>query len=321
MSTKKENSEDKFDIRFNEINEPSNFYADIEGDLPNPFENSTEDNEKNVSENKDKYKMDYSIPDEPFKNLHKTNEHNVSSITSDEQMSVSERNNDKKNIAIPNELKIDHKKENSSEKMEEEEFENTFLSKKTKDKNENKNNSNKFKDTNVRRKCKLILLGAILNFTNDKLEKFYNNNIGKGIFIKKLQSLNQKQTSGSNVKFNQDLLNKTIKDIFSDDICRKINNLPPDHNRKLIEHLLNEKNIIIKDFFTNLFNLTFLQCLEHFRGTKFYNELNGMKKFEEDSSSIGDDKEYLKILDYYIQNYETIINNKKPRKSKNKEEN
>ena len=67
-------------------------------------------------------------------------------------------------------------------------------------KKENKNN-NKFKDINIRRKYKHILLFAILNFINDRIKEFYNNDIGKGVFTKQLQSLNKTQTSEQNIKF------------------------------------------------------------------------------------------------------------------------
>ena len=192
--------------------------------------------------------------------------------------------------------------------------------KKTNNKKENKNN-NKFKDINIRRKCKHIILFAILNFINDRIKEFYNNNIGKGVFTKQLQSLNQTQTSDQNIKFNQDFLNKTLKDIFSNDICGKITYLPKDHNKKLIEHLLNEKNIIIKDYFTNLFKLTFIQCLEHYRGSNFFDELNGMKLLTEEINNFMDDEEYAYQIKYYFQKYEEIINNKKSRNSKKKEQN
>ena len=90
---------------------------------------------------------------------------------------------------------------------------------------------------------------------------------------------------------------------------------PKDYNKKLIENLLNEKDVIIKDYVNNLFNLTFIQCLEHYRGTKFYDELNGMRLFEEEESNKLDE-EFYNHLKYYLDNYEIIINNKKSRKSR-----
>ena len=119
----------------------------------------------------------------------------------------------------------------------------------------------------------------------------------------------------STIKYNKELLNRTIKDIFSDNIYGKITSLPNDYNKKFIQNLLNEKDVIIKDYFNNLCNLTFIQCLEHYRGTKFYDELNGMRLFEEEESNKLDQDLY-HHLKYYFDNYEIIINNKKSRKSR-----
>ena len=80
-----------------------------------------------------------------------------------------------------------------------------------------------------------------------------------------------------------------------------------------------KKIYLKKDYFTNLFNLTFKQCLEHYRGTNFYIELKGMNLFEEDINNYMDDKEYAEHLGYFFQNYEKIIYNKKSRKPRKKD--
>ena len=199
---------------------------------------------------------------------------------------------------------------------EEEEISKTFLSNKTKNSGENSFN-NKFKDDNIRRKCKHLVLDSIFDFINNKIIELYNNNIGKGIFKKQLQKLNKKQKSESNIKFNQEFLNRTIKDIFSDDISKRIYNYPKDFNKKLIENLLNENDFNKKDYFNNLFNLTFIQCLEHYIGINFDYELKGMRTFEDEINKFMDDENYARYLEYYLRNYQCIINNKKSRK-KNK---
>ena len=198
---------------------------------------------------------------------------------------------------------------------EEEEISKTFLSNKTKNSGENSFN-NKFKDDNIRRKCKHLVLDSIFDFINNKIIELYNNNIGKGIFKKQLQNLNKKQKSESNIKFNQEFLNRTIKDIFSDDISKRIYNYPKDFNKKLIENLLNENDFNKKDYFNNLFNLTFIQCLEHYIGINFHYELKGMRTFEDEINNFTDDENYARYLEYYLRNYQCIINNKKSRKKK-----
>ena len=177
----------------------------------------------------------------------------------------------------------------------------------------------KFSDDNLRRKCKHILLDNLLYLINYKIRILYNNNIGKGILKKELKKLNQKQKSDSNIKFNKEFLNKSIGEIFSDKISSRITNCPPEHNKILIQSLLNEKDINIKNYFNNLFSLTFFQCLEHFRGTHYYPELKEMNTLKNELQKYSN-IDYASNLDYYFHNYEIIINKKKSRKSRKQKE-
>ena len=174
----------------------------------------------------------------------------------------------------------------------------------------------KFEDDNTRRRIKNILLDEIKNFINKQIIKLYNNKIGQGILKKELKPLNQKQKSNGNIEESKEFIRKSVGEIFSDDITGRITNFPKDHNKKLIEKLLNEENIIIKNYFNDLFKITFFQCLEHFRGTKYYTELNGMRKMNDVINN--EEEGYKKHLQYYFMNYETIINNKKSRYKRKK---
>ena len=69
-------------------------------------------------------------------------------------------------------------------------------------------------------------------------------------------------------------------------------------------------------YFNRLFGLTCKQCLAHFIGKITLEELKGMKLFENVKEIIGDDKEYINILGYYLENFENIIYNKNPRRPK-----
>ena len=80
----------------------------------------------------------------------------------------------------------------------------------------------------------------------------YNNNIGNGITIKKLFKTNHYQIKCSSTEFNKELLKKTQGQIFSSSITTKFTNYPLDHNKQLIEKLLNEKNEERKEIFINL---------------------------------------------------------------------
>jgi hypothetical protein len=224
-------------------------------------------------------------------------------------------------------MKIIDKETQKESNDNEEKEENIFLNKKSKSSN-NSNNSKiskasnakkrrhtKFSDDNMRRKCKHMILDSLFNFINNKIYELYNGKIGKGIRIKQLQKLNQKQKSQSNIQFNKEFLQKPIREIFSDKLSGRITSFCPEHNKELIEMLLNESDVVRKTYFNNLFSLTFLQCLEHFRGSKNYFVLNGMNDMKMELQSY-DDEEYAQSLEYYLNNYEKIINNKNPRKSK-----
>ena len=180
---------------------------------------------------------------------------------------------------------------------------------------------NKFSDDNVRRRCKHLVLKNILEFINKKIEEVYNGKIGDGILKKKLHIINQSQKSNATIDFNKYFLNKKLKDIFSVDITKRYSGLPLNNNQIIIDRLLNEKDVNKKLYFNNLFDLSFIQCLEHFRGQKSIKELEGLKCFKDIKNEIYnkyklDGKDYVNVLEYYLNNYEDITNNKRARKSK-----
>ena len=86
---------------------------------------------------------------------------------------------------------------------------------------------------------------------------------------------------------------------------------------------MNEKDENKRSFFNKLFNLNFIQCLEHFIGKKCIRELNGLTCFKQIRDIIlnkykEDGNIYIKYLDYYLKNFEKIVNIKEPRKSRKK---
>ena len=191
---------------------------------------------------------------------------------------------------------------------------------------DNKSEHNKFADDNIRRKCKHLVIKNSFEFINAQIKKKYNGNIGNGIFKKELQTLNQSQKSDATINFNKNFLRKTLGEIFSEKISGRFTNFPPNYNKLLIEKLMNEKDEDKKIYFNKLFNITFIECLQHFIGEKYINELEGLKSFNEIKKDIAqkykeDGEEYIETLYYYLKNYEEIINNKKARKprKKNKE--
>lgn len=173
---------------------------------------------------------------------------------------------------------------------------------------------NKFSDDNLRRKCKHLILKSLFEFINKKIKEIYNE-IGYGIFKKKLLIINQRQISNANIQFNRNLLNKSIGDIFSEDISTRYTNYPITHNKQLINSLKNNDNYN-PQYFRDLFNLKFIDCLQHFRGSKYIKLLEGLKGFDSIKEKYEEDMNYNKSLKYYIMNFEEIINNKRIRRRK-----
>ena len=156
-----------------------------------------------------------------------------------------------------------------------------------------------------------------MDFINKKIEIVYDGKIGDGLFKKQLLKLNQDQKKNSNAEFNQLFIHKTLKEILSQNITKRIKFYNEDHNKKLIEQLIEEK----RDEFESLFNLTFLDCLEHFIGKKKVEELDGLTLFSELKDSIlekyeNDGESYYNNLELFMKEFQRKINNSKPRKRK-----
>jgi len=85
----------------------------------------------------------------------------------------------------------------------------------------------------------------------------------------------------------------------------------------VIEKVLQEK----KDKFEILFNITFIECLEHFIGIKQHDELKGLTLFNECKDKIvkkykEDGENYYQNLELFMTEFKERINNAKPRQKK-----
>ena len=184
----------------------------------------------------------------------------------------------------------------------------SFFGRKRKNSNEI-GKHNKYSQYNIIRKIKTILLSILSSFINSFIYKIYDGNIGKGVLIKELKKLNQRQIiDGKNNKL---FLKKTLQDIFSDDISGKFTNYLPKHNKILIDHLINDEDPNKRRSFQLLFSLTFLECLMHFRRSKDIPQLRGLKSFDDIRKDYEDDLDYVNLLNYYIFNFEEIIMRKR----------
>lgn len=217
-----------------------------------------------------------------------------------EQMSTGEKTN-----KIPAEIDLKKEKEKESTQV--------LNKKRRRNPKENKEKKhNKYSDDNVRRKCKHIVLQTFMNFINDKIKELCGN-IGKGILTKKLLIINQNQITNASIAFNKQFLNKTLGEIFSEDISSRYTNFRPDHNKYVISTLIDDKDETKKSYFQKLFNLKFIECLSHFRESSVIPELKGLIPFNELEGKTDMDEDYWEVLKYYIMNYETIISSKRER--------
>lgn len=160
------------------------------------------------------------------------------------------------------------------------------------------------------KKGRNILLNSIFRFVNKKIRIIFNNDIGKGISIKQFVKISKKELNHSNVEFDKNYLNTKLKEIFSGDISGKFTNFLINKNEKLLQ------NLIKIDYFKELFELTFLQCIEHINGTKFIPLLEGFETLDE---ILLNEEEKLKENDienykYIIVNYKQCVENKFSRK-------
>lgn len=208
------------------------------------------------------------------------------------------------------------KKENEDKKKEK-----IKPGRKRKRENDIKSEHDKFSEDNMRRKIKSLLLKYLFIFINNKIEDIYNGNIGNGILKMQLKTLKQSQVFDATINFNKQLLDKTLKEIFSEEITGKFTNFPKDHNKLLIKKLIKEEDKKKQIYFEKLFNLTFIDSLKHFRGDAKFLELEGLELFDNINeiqtvylNKYEDGKDYIDRLRKYLKNYETIINSKKGRK-------
>ena len=189
----------------------------------------------------------------------------------------------------------------------------------------------KFSYDNLERKIKSIVLKYLREFINKKLEQIYKNKIGKGIMIKKFLEINGRQVADAHINYNKEFIKKTLGSILSDTISSRFTSFKQNHNQLLIERLKTDEDENKREYFEKLFNLTFIDCVNHFIGNEKFEVLEGMTLFEEMKSNHEelkkmsikfDDKdyeEYIEVLKDHLERFNSILGRKKGRdRKKNK---
>ena len=178
----------------------------------------------------------------------------------------------------------------------------------------------KYSDDNLTLKLKVKLFEAILNYINNNFKEIPSINNKNILVCEKpfLVKIKQKVIKNINVKYSQDLFNSKLKDIFSLDISKKIKKLKPSYNRDLINKIYEEKE---QTKIISILNKTFLECLEQFRGSKNYEELEGLEKYYDDVinefNAKGESQDYIEKFKYIANTFEKTYQEKKAKKIKN----
>ena len=192
----------------------------------------------------------------------------------------------------------DNTKKITKTKIEKDTTQNPQKKKRGRPKTKNKKkriHTKKSKD-NLRCKIKFLLLKSIREYINTKIDnkyKFGGKHFGQLLIIKK----NEKES----ICFYRKFFQKTIREIFSEDITNRYRNenCSKDHNKKLIEKLLNDDDEEKRKFYNELFDLKLINCLQHFRSYAKYYLLEGLKKFKEIKYELkkkGEDDNYIEKL-------------------------
>ena len=167
------------------------------------------------------------------------------------------------------------------------------------------------------KKIRSIILNTLLNFFNSLIKVAFNGEIGQGMCKKQLLPINKKylNLNHSYVESDKEFLNKKLKDIFST-ISGRYTGYSKTHNKELIEIMINLQ--YYGNYFKELFELSFLDCLEHIRGTKNSELLDGLPKMEQ---ILKNESKNLKNFDLnnireIIEHYEDRVGERKSRAKK-----
>ena len=178
---------------------------------------------------------------------------------------------------------------------------------------------NKFTPDNIARKIKTYVFEELLKYINSSIIENPNEN-SEGIIVRKpiLLKINQETILDISKDKIIELLHSPLKEIFSRNISIKwIKNHAIDENKKTIENIFKDIN---QKRAKEILNMTFLQCLEHLRGSHSYNELAGLEKQFKDIiialKDKGESDDYIKEFKDSINKFETDYENKISRKRK-----
>ena len=124
----------------------------------------------------------------------------------------------------------------------------------------------------------------------------------------------------SSIAFNKALLNMTLREIFSNKVCQKDKSHGLYRNKELIVEISRNPK---RKRTNEILNMTFLQSLEHFRGTKYYEVLQGLElKYKKliNQMKTTEDEYYINTFVSYLLKYEELLEIKRAKKGRIKYE-
>ena len=135
-----------------------------------------------------------------------------------------------------------------------------------------KKSRRKYSPDCLRKKLKRLVLKYAFIFIKGKIKFKYDD----------LKKIGYSQIGKINIKFEKKFLYKTLGEIFSDPISNKHTTIQnkKNFNKDKIDRLRKKDPELEK-----IFDVKFIQCLNHFMGIKKLDELNGMKIFDEIKNS------------------------------------
>ena len=158
------------------------------------------------------------------------------------------------------------------------------------------NNSDRFDFS--RRKLKILVINNVFQFIREKIKGKYQ--------LYKIAHKYKKELKIDEEKiFNQ----KTLGDILSSKISDKYSTIQDkDYNKKIIDKIKSYDGEL-----KNIFDITFIKCLNHFIEKEKIDLLEGMNTFSQVKFEDEDEKEYIR---YIGENYEDELDKRNSRNKK-----
>lgn len=163
----------------------------------------------------------------------------------------------------------------------------------------NKNIKNSYRFDFARRKLKILVLNNVFQFIKGKIKHKYQ-----------LHKIAHQYKKEMKIDEEKKFMQKTLGDIFSCNISDKYSTIKDkkNFNKKKIDEMKN-CNVELK----NIFDITFIKCLNYFIEKEELNLLKGMQTFGQAKFKDEKEKEY---ISYIAENYENEINKRNSRDKK-----